>query len=150
MFLPSVDSDPWRIGLEGTGASLLGMGVIDAGGRVKPVLDSVETGVFLIGIGVFLAVVGVEGAGLGELVDFFWKKPKMDFWPLPDCEAEGGCFFCEGRGVDISLPSTPRTMIEDYEGSGGLIVRPLRGVSEQSSYLSLIIPGYERVASKSR
>jgi hypothetical protein len=123
LFLPIVDSDPSRIGLEGIGASLLGIGVIDAGGRVKAVLDSVETGVFLIAIGVFLTVVGVEGAGLGELVDFFWKKPRMDFWPLPDCEADGGCFFCEGRGVDISLPSTPRTMIEDYEGSGELIAR---------------------------
>jgi Na+/H+ antiporter NhaD/arsenite permease-like protein len=71
LFLPIVDSDPSRIGLEGIGASLLGIGVIDAGGRVKAVLDSVETGVFLIAIGVFLAVVGVEGAGLGELVDFF-------------------------------------------------------------------------------
>jgi hypothetical protein len=107
-----VDSDPWRTGLEGIGASLLGMGVMDAGGRVKAVLDSVDTGVFLIIVGVFLAVVGVDGAGLGELVDFFWKKPKMDFCPLPDCEPVGGCFFCEGRGVDISLPSTPRTMIE--------------------------------------
>jgi hypothetical protein len=123
LFLPIVDSDPSRIGLEGIGASLLGIGVIDAGGRVKAVLDSVETGVFLIAIGVFLTVVGVEGAGLGESVDFFWKKPRMDFWPLPDCEADGGCFFCEGRGVDISLPSTPRTMIEDYEGSGELIAR---------------------------
>jgi hypothetical protein len=87
------------------------MGVMDAGGLLKAVLDKVETGVFLI-------VVGVDGAGLGELVDFFWKKPRIDFWFFPDCEPDGGCdFFCEGRGVDISLPSTPRTMtvIDRYE-----------------------------------
>jgi hypothetical protein len=93
------------IGLDGTGASLLGMGVMEAGGLVNAVFDSVETGVFL-------TVAGVDGAGLGELVDFFWKKPRIDFWFFPDCEPDGGCcFFCEGRGVDISLPSTPRTMI---------------------------------------
>jgi hypothetical protein len=106
LFLPTVRSSSCRIGLEGTGASLLGIGVMDAGGLVKAVFDSV-------GAGVFLTVVGVAGAGLGELVDFFWKKPKIDFWFFPDCEPDGGCccFFCEGRGVDISLPSTPRTMI---------------------------------------
>jgi Na+/H+ antiporter NhaD/arsenite permease-like protein len=84
LFLPTVDSDPSRIGLEGIGASLLGTGVMDTGGRVKAVLERVETGVFLIAIGVFLAVVGVDGAGLGESDDFFWKKPRIDFWPLPD------------------------------------------------------------------
>jgi hypothetical protein len=72
LFLPTVRSSSCRIGLEGAGASLLGIGVMDAGGRVKAVFDNVETGVFL-------AVVGVDGAGLGELVDFFWKKPKIDF-----------------------------------------------------------------------
>ena len=101
LFLPTEESCSCRIGLEGTGASLLGMGVMDAGGLAKAVLDSVETGVFL-------TVVGVDGVGLGELVDFFWKKPRIDFWFFPDCEADGGCFFCEGRGVDISFPSTPR------------------------------------------
>jgi hypothetical protein len=123
LFLPCVDSDPWRMGLEGIGASLLGMGVMEAGGRVKAVLDRVETGVFFIIVGMFLAVVGVDGAGLGELVDFFWKKPRMDFWPLPDCEPVGGCFFCEGRGVDISLPSTPRTMIGVIKPLKRLITR---------------------------
>jgi hypothetical protein len=111
------------MGLEGIGASLLGMGVMEAGGRVKAVLDRVETGVFFIIVGMFLAVVGVDGAGLGELVDFFWKKPRMDFWPLPDCEPVGGCFFCEGRGVDISLPSTPRTMIGVIKPLKRLITR---------------------------
>jgi hypothetical protein len=67
-----MDADSCRIGLEGMGASLLGMGVMDAGGLVKAVLDSVETDVCLI-------VAGVEGAGLGELVVFFWKNPRMDF-----------------------------------------------------------------------
>jgi hypothetical protein len=88
------------------------MGVMDAGGLVNAVFDSVETGVFL-------TVVGVDGAGLGEAVDFFWKKPRMDFWFFADCEPGGGCFFCEGRGVDISLPSTPRTMAAMWEGIGG-------------------------------
>jgi hypothetical protein len=100
-----VDGDSCRIGLEGIGASLLGTGVMEAGGLVKADLDSEETRFFL-------TVLGVEGAGLGELVDFFWKKPRIDFWFFVDCELDGGaCFFCEGRGVDISLPSTPRTMI---------------------------------------
>jgi hypothetical protein len=40
----------------------------------------------------------------------------MDFWFFADCDAEAGCFFCEGRGVDISFPSTPRTMIAAVEG----------------------------------
>jgi hypothetical protein len=64
LFLPCMDTDSCRIGLEGMGASLLGMGVMDAGGLVNAVLDSVDTGVCL-------TVAGVEGAGLGELVDFF-------------------------------------------------------------------------------
>lgn len=42
----------------------------------------------------------------------------MDFWFLADCEAEAGCFFCDGRGVAISLPSTPRTIAAVYEESG--------------------------------
>jgi hypothetical protein len=105
LFLPMVEGDSCRIGLEGTGASLLGTGVMDAGGLLKADFESVGTGVCL-------TVAGVDGAGLGELVDFFWKKPKIDFWLFPDCDADGGgCFFCEGRGVDISLPSTPRTMV---------------------------------------
>ena len=62
-------------------------------------------------VGVLLTGVASDGAGLGELVDFFWKKPKMDFWPFADCDAEAGCFFCEARGVDISFPSTPRAMV---------------------------------------
>jgi hypothetical protein len=100
-----VEGDSCRIGLESTGASLLGTGVMDAGGLLKADFESVGTGVCL-------TVAGVDGAGLGELVDFFWKKPKIDFWLFPDCDADGGgCFFCEGRGVDISLPSTPRTMV---------------------------------------
>jgi hypothetical protein len=39
----------------------------------------------------------------------------MDLWFFADCDAEAGCFFCEGRGVDISFPSTPRTMIAAVE-----------------------------------
>ena len=85
---------------------------MDAGGLVNALLVSVE-------VGVFLMVVGSDGEGLGELVDFFWKKPKMDFWFFPDCEAEAGCFFCEGRGVDISFPSRPRTMATVFKENYG-------------------------------
>lgn len=77
LFLPTVTTSSCRIGLDGTGASLLGMGVMDAGGWVKEVFDSVDTGVFF-------TVVGVDGAGLGEFVDIFWKKPRIDFWFFPD------------------------------------------------------------------
>ena len=92
------------IGLEGSGASLLGTGVMAARGLLKAGFDRVETGAFLTGV-------GSDGPGLGELVPFFWKKPKIDFWFFADCDPDGGCFFGAGRGVDISLPSTPRTMI---------------------------------------
>lgn len=77
LFFPSAESCSCLIGLDGTGASLLGTGVTDTGGRVKAVLDRME-------IGVFLTVFGVDDAGLGELVDFFWKNPRMDFWFLAD------------------------------------------------------------------
>jgi hypothetical protein len=92
------------IGLEKSGASLLGTGVMSAGGLFNALFASLDVGVLLTGV-------ASDGAGLGELVDFFWKKPKMDFWPFADCDAEAGCFFCEARGVDISFPSTPRAMI---------------------------------------
>lgn len=80
-----------------------------ADGFVKALLASLDVGVFLVGVA--SAGVASDGAGLGELVDFFWKKPRMDFWFFADCELEAGCFFCDGFGVDISFPSTPRTMI---------------------------------------
>jgi hypothetical protein len=35
----------------------------------------------------------VSRVGVGELVDFFWKKPKIDFWFLVDWEPDAGCFF---------------------------------------------------------
>lgn len=73
---------------------------MDADGLLNIFLDSVEVGVFFTGV-------GADGTGLGELVDTFWKNPKMDFC----CDPDGGCFFCEGRGVDISFPSIPRTMM---------------------------------------
>jgi hypothetical protein len=90
------------IGLEGKAGSLLGWG-----------LRALVTVFFENEVcGAVFDVVAGDGAGLGEFVDFFWKKPKMDFWLLEDCEAEAGCFFfCEARGVDISLPSIPRTMV---------------------------------------
>ena len=106
LFRPAtgVSSSSCRMGLEGSIASLLGTGVRDGGGRVKDFFEKVDVGVCFAGV-------GCDGAGLGELVDFFWKKPRMDFWFFADCDPEVGCFFCEGRGVDISLPSTPRTML---------------------------------------
>jgi hypothetical protein len=83
--------------------------VITVDGLVKVRLASVD-------VGVCLTVVRSDGAGLGEFVDFFWKKPRIDFWFFADCDAEAGCFFWDGRGVDISFPSTPRTMIAVTEG----------------------------------
>jgi hypothetical protein len=80
--------------------------VVEAGSLLNELRES-EAGLSLTGV-------GFVGAGLGELVDFFWKKPRMDFWFFADCEADGGCFFWEGRGVDISLPSTPRTIMNSY------------------------------------
>ena len=76
---------------------------MDALGLEKALLANVDVGVFCVGV-------VLDGAGLGELADFFWKKPKMDFWFFADCEADAGCVFCEGRGVDISFPSRPRTI----------------------------------------
>lgn len=35
----------------------------------------------------------------------------MDFWFFADCDADAGCFFWDDFGVDISFPSTPRTMM---------------------------------------
>jgi hypothetical protein len=71
----------------------------------------VKARVASVDVGICWTGVASDGAGLGELVDFFWKKPRIDFWVFADCDAEAGCFFCEGRGVDISLPSMPRAMI---------------------------------------
>lgn len=72
LFFPGVVSKSERMGLDGIGASLLGTGVMEAGGFVNADFESVETGVVLDGV-------EAVGAGLGELVDFFWKKPRMDF-----------------------------------------------------------------------
>jgi hypothetical protein len=117
---------------------------MDAGGLVKALLESVETGVFL-------TVAGVEGVGLGELVDFFWKNPRMDFWFLPDCEADGGgCFFCDARGVDISLPSTPRTILAGAKGYiRGAMVKP-RGRDANDWYYSLRFRGRNDASRRSR
>jgi hypothetical protein len=78
--------------------------VIEADGLVKARFVSVDVGVFATGV-------ESDGAGLGELVDFFWKNPNIDFWFFADCDADAGCFFCEARGVDISFPSMPRAMV---------------------------------------
>lgn len=71
----------------------------------------VKAFVAIVEVGVFWAGVTWDGAGLGELVDFFWKKPRIDLCPLADCDADAGCFFCDGRGVAISFPSTPRAIV---------------------------------------
>jgi hypothetical protein len=60
------------IGLDGTGASLLGTGVMAARGLLKVGFDWEETSAFL-------TEVGSDRPGLGELVAFFWKKPRIDF-----------------------------------------------------------------------
>lgn len=117
------------MGLESSGASLLGIGVIDAGGVAKARFPNVDAGVFF-------AEVGSDGEGLGELVDFFWKKPRMDFWPFADCEAKGSCFFCEGRGVDISFPSRPRTITVIWGRNGAITMKLGR---KDSSRVSLSI-----------
>ena len=73
--------------------------------------DLVKAFLAIVEVGVFWTGVTSDGAGLGELVVFFWKKPRIDRWPFADCDAEAGCFFCGGRGVDISFPSTPRAIV---------------------------------------
>jgi hypothetical protein len=59
------------IGLEGKAGSLLGWGLR---ALVKVFFENDVWGVVFA----VVAVAG-DGAGLGEFVDFFWKKPKMDF-----------------------------------------------------------------------
>ena len=88
LFFPDVESGSCGVGLDGTGASLLGCGVRfdDSVGRVNVLIESVDTGVFFAGV-------ETAGAGLGEPEGFFWKKPKIDCWFLLDCEPEAGCFF---------------------------------------------------------
>lgn len=89
------------MGLEGWAGSLLGWGVSDG----TCVADSAFE---RVGVGVSF----VSRVGVGELVALFWKKPRMDFWFLADWEADAGGFFWEeARGVDISFPSMPRTML---------------------------------------
>jgi hypothetical protein len=86
LFFPNEESCSSLIGLEGARASELGCGVrVEVGRGVAKI--------FLVIAGVLRPGVALFGPGLGELVDFFWKKPRMDFWFLPDCDPEGGCFF---------------------------------------------------------
>lgn len=54
LFLPAatgVSSSSCRVGLEGSGASLLGTGVIDGGGRENEFFDNVGVGVCFTGVG---------------------------------------------------------------------------------------------------
>lgn len=54
LFLPAatgVSSSSFRIGLEGSIASLLGTGVREGGGRENAFLDNVGVGVFFAGVG---------------------------------------------------------------------------------------------------
>jgi hypothetical protein len=111
LFLSNEESGSSLMGLDGSGASLLGCGVSAdvSPGRVNDFLESVD-------IGVFFAGVSMDDPGVGEFVGRFWKKPRIDFWFLVDCEPEGGCFFCEDAlGVDISLPSIPRAIVANVE-----------------------------------
>jgi hypothetical protein len=77
LFFPDPDSCPCRIGLEGRAGSLLGCGVKAGPTLVKAFFENDDAGVFFTGV-------AAGGAGLGEFVDFFWKKPRMDFWLLDD------------------------------------------------------------------
>jgi hypothetical protein len=88
LFLPTDESSSSLMGLDGSGASLLGCGVSAdvSPGRENDLLESVDIGVFFVGV-------TVDGPWLGELVGLFWKNPRMDFWFLVDCEPEGGSFF---------------------------------------------------------
>lgn len=72
LFLPTVSSRPCLMGLESSGASLLGTGVMGAGDLLKALLTNEGVDVVFVGV-------ASGGTGLGELVDFFWKNPRMDF-----------------------------------------------------------------------
>ncbi len=48
---------------------------------------------------------------LGASTDFFWKKPKMDFWSLLDCEPEVDFLSEGGLGVDADLGILARPAI---------------------------------------
>jgi hypothetical protein len=103
-----------KTGLDDSGGSLLGAGVnAAAAARRTDRFFELDNVVF------FFA--GVEsggeetGAGLEPVSVFFWKKPRMDFWFLADCEPETAFLSFAGFGVDISLPSMPRTMLAGIE-----------------------------------
>lgn len=102
---PRVEACSSLMGLDTSGASPLDWGVMGAGDVFKALLMTE---------GVDTVVVGVApgAGGPGESTTFFWKKPKMDFWLPADCEPAAACLLCVGRGVDISLPSRPRAMLE--------------------------------------
>jgi hypothetical protein len=101
-----------RIGLDGSGASLLGTGVIV--GTVRFVNDFLERLEVAFNFEALVLTSGVAGDDLvAGLSDFFWKNPRMDLWVLPDCGPEPGCDFCDaGFGVDISFPSIPRGILD--------------------------------------
>jgi len=61
-----------------------------------------------VGIGASKTLGLVVLAGVGDGAAFFWKNPRRVFWFLDDCEGVGLGF---GFGVDISLPSIPRTIL---------------------------------------
>jgi hypothetical protein len=54
---------------------------------------------------------------LGASTDFFWKKPKMDFWSLLDCEPEVDFLSEGGLGVDADLGilARPAIVIRRYQ-----------------------------------
>lgn len=49
--------------------------------------------------------------GLEPPLLFLWKKPRMELWLRSVWEADDGFLKLEPRGVDISLPSIPRTIL---------------------------------------
>jgi hypothetical protein len=83
---------------------------------VKALFDRADVGVFFPAAAAGVAV-ATEEAGLGELVEAFWKKPMMERCVLPvpvPWDPEAGPFFweAEARGVDMVLFSwLPRAII---------------------------------------
>lgn len=85
-------------------ASLLGAGV-------KLWLDPLTVPLGKVVLRGALAWDRTVAPNLGASTDFFWKKPKMDFWSLLDCEPEVDFFSEGGLGVDADVGILARPAI---------------------------------------
>ena len=85
------------MGLEGSGASLLGTGVRGTRGLVKAFFASVDVGVFSSGP-------ALEAEELGELVDFFWRSPKWTFGSSLTGSRKSAAFFVRGEEWTSRFP----------------------------------------------